>query len=86
MVCQPNLLPLLKFGDYEVVSYEARWLSDEITKAAKTDGVVSSLKIKNVVMESFGDYSCSVKNDYGEDTKPLKLNRIGWVVGRKRFY
>ena len=51
----------------------------EITKAAKTDGVVSSLKIKNVVMDSFGDYSCSVTNDYGEDTKTVKLNRIGWV-------
>ncbi|MAB59708.1 MAG: hypothetical protein CMO46_04085 [Verrucomicrobiales bacterium] len=38
MVCQPNLLPLLKFGDYEVVSYEARWLSDEITKAANKAG------------------------------------------------
>ena len=38
MVCQPNVLPLLKFGDYEVVSYEARWLSDEITKAATKAG------------------------------------------------
>lgn len=38
MVCQPNVLPLLKFGDYEVVSYEARWLSDEITKAASKAG------------------------------------------------
>jgi len=38
MVCQPNLLPLLKFGDYEVVSYEARWLSDEISKAADKAG------------------------------------------------
>ena len=34
MVCVPDQLPLLKFGNHEVVSYEARWLSDEITKAA----------------------------------------------------
>ena len=38
MVCQPNLLPLLKFGNHEVVSYEARWLSDEISKAADKAG------------------------------------------------
>ena len=52
----------------------------EIIKAAKTDGVVSSLKIKVVVMNSFGDYSCSVTNDHGEDAKTVKLNRIGWFV------
>ena len=52
----------------------------EIIKAAKTDGVVSSLKIKDVVMDSFGDYSCSVTNDHGEDTKTVKLNRIGLLM------
>jgi hypothetical protein len=38
MVCLPDQLPLLKFGNQEVVSYEARWLSDEITKAATKAG------------------------------------------------
>ena len=65
-----------KFNDIDLVA-DPKY---EINKAAKTDGVVSSLKIKNVVTDSFGDYSCSVTNDYGEDTKTVKLNRIGWVL------
>jgi hypothetical protein len=38
MVCLQDQLPLLKFGNQEAVSYEARWLSDEITKAAHKAG------------------------------------------------
>jgi len=38
MVCLPDQLPLLKFGNQEVVNYEARWLADEITKAARRAG------------------------------------------------
>ena len=40
---------------------------------------MSSLRIKSVIAESFGDYSCSVTNGYGEDTKTVKLIRIGLV-------
>ena len=38
MVCLPGQLPLLKFGNHEAVSYEARWLVDEITRAAAKAG------------------------------------------------
>ncbi len=38
MVCLQDQLPLLKFGNQEAVTYEARWLSDEITKAARRAG------------------------------------------------
>ena len=38
MVCIPDQLPLLQFGNQEVVTYEARWLSDEIAKAALKAG------------------------------------------------
>ena len=38
MVCAPDRLPLLKVGKHEAVSYEARWLSDEIRKAARKVG------------------------------------------------
>ncbi len=38
MVCLQDQLPLLKFGNQEAVTYEARWLSDEITKAARKAG------------------------------------------------
>ncbi len=38
MVCAPDRLPLLKVGNRKAVSYEARWLSDEIKKAARKVG------------------------------------------------
>jgi hypothetical protein len=38
MVCLPDQLPLLKFGNQDAVSYEAHWLADEITKAALKAG------------------------------------------------
>ena len=49
----------------------------KITKAAKVDGVVSSLLIKKAIASDFGDYECSINNGIGEDTLTLKLDRVG---------
>ncbi|MEM9479179.1 MAG: hypothetical protein AAGA58_05885 [Verrucomicrobiota bacterium] len=38
MIALPNQLPLLQFGDHEVVQYEHRWLKDSITEAAQKAG------------------------------------------------
>lgn len=38
MIALPNQLPLLQFGDHEVVQYESRWLKDSITEAARKAG------------------------------------------------
>ena len=38
MICLPNQLPLLKYGDHEVVHYESRWLRDSIRAAAEKAG------------------------------------------------
>ena len=38
MICLPSQLPLLCFGDFEVVQYDARWLEDSIIAAAERAG------------------------------------------------
>ncbi len=38
MICLPNQLPLLKYGDHDVVHYESRWLKDSIRAAAARAG------------------------------------------------
>ena len=38
MICLPSQLPLLRFGNFEVVQYDARWLEDSITAAAERAG------------------------------------------------
>lgn len=38
MICLPSQLPLLRFGNFEVVQYDARWLEDSIVAAAERAG------------------------------------------------
>ncbi|MFT4550445.1 MAG: hypothetical protein ACI8XO_003584 [Verrucomicrobiales bacterium] len=38
MICLPSQLPLLRFGNFEVVQYDARWLADSIMAAAERAG------------------------------------------------
>ncbi|MGI9239217.1 MAG: hypothetical protein ACR2RV_00360, partial [Verrucomicrobiales bacterium] len=38
MICLPSQLPLLRFGNFEVVQYDARWLEDSIMAAAERAG------------------------------------------------
>ena len=49
----------------------------QIKKAAKVDGIVSTLVVKNTVAADFGDYECSIDNGFGADTLAVKLHRIG---------
>ena len=38
MICLPSQLPLLRFGNFEVVQYDSRWLEDSIIAAAERAG------------------------------------------------
>ena len=49
----------------------------KINKAAKVDGIVSTLVIKSTLATDFGDYDCSINNGFGEDTLTVRLHRIG---------
>ena len=52
-----------------------------ISKAAKVDGLVSSLRVRRVGLPDLGEYSCSIANGHGEDRRTVKLNRVGqWMV------
>ena len=52
-----------------------------ISKAAKVDGLVSSLRVRRVGLPDLGEYSCSIANGHGEDRRTVKLNRVGqWLV------
>ena len=48
-----------------------------ISKAAKVDGVVSTLTINSLNAGDFGSYQCVVNNGHGEDTFTVKLDRTG---------
>ena len=55
-----------------------------ISKAAKVDGVVSSLTITGLSDGDFGPYKCVVNNGHGEDTHTVNLHRIGKTVCEAR--
>ena len=48
-----------------------------ISKAAKVDGVVSTLKISTLNDGDFGPFKCVINNGHGEDTHTVNLDRIG---------
>ena len=48
-----------------------------ISKAAKVDGIVSTLTITSLTDGDFGAYSCVRNNGHGEDSHTVTLDRIG---------
>ena len=47
-----------------------------INKAAKIDGIVSTLTVKGLLEVDFGDYVCSISNGHGEDAFNVTLLRV----------
>ena len=42
-----------------------------------SDGIASTLVIKESVEKDFGDYNCSVKNSHGKDSLTITLKQSG---------
>lgn len=51
-----------------------------LDKAAKVDGIVSSLTVTNIADTDLGEYVCSINNDHGQDSRTVHLERIGRYI------
>ena len=77
LTCDSFAIPL---PDKDIVwSFEGNKILENdkfsIKKATKVDGIVSSLIIKETESEDFGDYKCSIDNDFGKDSLIVKCRR-----------
>jgi hypothetical protein len=83
MICLPNQLPLLKYGDHDVVHYESRWLRDSIhaaaTKAGHDDWWFAADIARAVIeylRERFPSATITIEQLYEKIARVL--NYLGW--------
>lgn len=56
-----------------------------IEERGRSDGMRSTLVIRDSIASDYGEYNCSVRNTHGEDTFIIKLERKSKFIGDGKF-
>ena len=79
MVCEALSVPpasrvVWKYKDYPVNTASQHY---QVITKKNEDRVVTTLVIRHAVLADFGQYNCTVRNDYGEDFQLIEVMRKG---------
>ena len=87
VVCEALSVPpasrvVWKYKDYPVNTGSQHY---QVITKKNEDRVVTTLVIRNAVLADFGQYNCTVRNEYGEDFQLIEIMRRGRSAFRYQF-